>query len=282
MKTNNMRNVQSILILLFMTAFILSCHAPMETTTQYYTPCFKEDNRILFIKHQYLYKGHFLPFGSIGEYKTYLCEMDINGEDEKFIYQLPESDFNYSYFREDSVHLSYGNNTIGICSRANRFFILNYSELINILADVDNARISYDGSKIGYDKNNEPETDIICISNNSGANEVEYGYGAFKHWLPDNNQIVYSDKGDYVLLDTTTSNTQSLPFNYHWSHDLQKIAYYDTDIDRLVIMDSDESNKIVTDWNGKVSCWSYDGQYILSGFNLLDNSGNYIRTLREE
>ena len=278
---NNVKRIQALFILLFLISFFSSCHAPMETTTQYYTPCFKEDNRILFIKHQYLYKGHILPFASIGEYKTYLCEMDIKGENEELICQLPESDFNYSYFRDEYIHLSYGNNIIGICSRAHNFFIYEAYEIIHILDNVFVAQISFNGEKLLYEKY-VGETYTLCISNSEGKNEVEYGFGSPEYWLPDNNRIVYNDKGNYILLDTTTSNTQSIPFNYHWSHDLQKIAYYDTDIDRLVIMDSDESNVVVTNWDGDISCWSYDGQYILSGFNLLDNSGNYIRTLREE
>ena len=278
---NNVKKNQILFILLFLLAFFSSCHGPTETFTQYYTPCFKEDNSILFIKHQKHYKGYFLPFLCLGDYKTYLCEMDINGENEELICQLPEDKFNYSYFREGNINLSYGNGIIGITSPY-YFFIYVNNDIEQILENISDALISYNGTKIGYSKNNEPQANIICISDKDGLDEYEYFPGYILAWTPDNNSIVYSIQGEYAVLNITTSNTQPIPFNYHWSHDMQRIAYYDTNIDRLVIMDSDESNKVVTDWNGKISCWSYDGEYILSEFNLLDKNGNYIRTLREE
>ena len=141
--------------------------------------------------------------------------------------------------------------------------------------------ISNDGKKIAYGKEKDNSTHLY-VCNFDGTNKIEYVDGAPYYWLPDNQRIVYNNDGNLYTLDTSSSNTEAIPHRYKWSHDLQRIAYYNEN-DYLVLMNADESNKVVTDWNDweRRVQWSYDGEYLLSGMNLLDKYGNYIRTLRE-
>jgi hypothetical protein len=206
----------------------------------------------------------------------YLCKMDLDGNEE-VIDIVPE---NISVYHFSSS----GNGRICIQTIGYDAYTYIDGEFTEILSDdsVINTIISYDGEKIMY-TNTENDTFILTIADINGSNKTEYGVGFVRHWHPDNEQVVYSHKGNFFLLDTTTSNTQTLPYAYHWSHDLQRIAYYD-ETDHLVLMNWDTTGQVVTDWMDKDHrvVWSYDGEYLLSGMNLLDKNGNLIRTLREK
>jgi hypothetical protein len=203
----------------------------------------------------------------------YICKMDLYGNEE-VIDIVPE---NISVY-----HFSCAGNG-RICIQTGGYSAYTYidGKFKEVLSGrIYAAQISHNGEKIVYEKF-ENDTYSLCVSDINGMNVTKYGFGTPEHWVPNNTEVVANDRGTYYLLDITTSNTTPLPYAYKWSHDMQKIAYFDGDIKRLIIMDADETNKVITDWEHGV-IWSYDGEYLLSGFHLLDKNGNLIRTLREK
>ena len=272
-----MRKHINYILLVFFLLFFLSC-GTKRLSVGYSNTCFNKNNEIVYLKyHDYDY-FHYSglpdsPYG--GKVYTYLCKMDIKGN-EKVIDIINGTTLIYN--------ISEGNGRI--CIQDSRYSAYTYivGEFKEILTDdwVDDAVISFDGQKVAY-TNSENEAFILTISDINGSNKTEYVEGFPSYWHPDNQHVIYSIWGNYHLLDTATSNTQTLPYAYKWSHNEQRIAYYDEN-DHLVLMNADETGKVVTGWIDSYNraIWSYDGEYLLSGFNLLDKTGNYIRKLREE
>ncbi len=263
------------LILIFIIMLTMFSCGPKKLSVSYSNTCFNADNEIVYLKtHSYEYFNlGMMDDGVSFDTHKYICKMNLNGNEE-VVDEVSIS----------GVRMSEGNGKI--CIQTGGYDVYTYidGELKETLNDVrvEDAVISYDGTKIAYEKE-LTGSDRICVSDINGSNEIEFYYGYDCYWHPDNNQLVYLIGGEYYLLDTTTSNTQTIPYAYKWSHDEQRIAYYD-EADHLVLMNWDESGKVVTDWVDKDRRieWSYDGEYLLSDFHLLDKNGNLIRTLRED
>ncbi len=268
-----MKKYLNCVLLVFYLLLVLSC-GPKELSIRYSNTCFNEDNEIVYIKSQaYKYFSISLP-DSMESWESYryLCKTDLCGN-EKVLEIIPP-EISYS-------HLSEGNGKF--CIQTHYYEVYTYvsGEFRKVFENGHETKISFNGEKIAYTKK-ENDTFTLCISNVDGTDVNKFGECYMRHWHPSNNQIIYTKNYEWVLLDITTSNTQTLPYGYRWSHDLQRIAYYDED-NHLVLMNEDETGKVVTDWvdRDRRIEWSYDGEYLLSDFHLLDKNGNLIRTLRE-
>ena len=259
----------------FLCIYLLSC-SPTEVWVNLSNTCFNKNNEIVFIRSQEYRSLSFVEhMDYAGPTYTYLCKIDLYGNEEILTIIPPE-------IQSDYIKISEGNGRI--CIQTHYYEVYTYvsGEFRKVLEDGHETKISFDGEKIAYTKK-ENDTFTLCISNINGTNVNEFGEYYMSHWHPDNNQIIYTKSYEWVLLDTTTSNTQTLPYGYKWSHDMQRIAYYD-ETDHLVLMNADETGEVVTnweDWKHRIE-WSYDGEYLLSGMDLLDKNGNLIRTLREK
>ena len=268
-----MKNKYSLFIVLLMVLLLVSC-GPKKLNVSYGNTCFNQNGEIVYVKrHFYKYDDiTMIDDGVSYDLYRYLCKMDLYGNEEVIdIINSPTVIYN----------LSEGNNKICIQTGKNEVYTYINGNLKKVLdGQIYEAMISYDGEKIAYEIF-ENDTYSLCVSDINGQNISKYGFGTPVHWVPNNTEIVANNRGEYYLLDITTSNTSPLPYAYKWSHDLQRIVYYD-ETDHLVLMNCDETGKVVTDWVDRDHeiVWSYDGEYLLSRMNLLDKNGNYIKTLR--
>ncbi len=256
------------LILIFIIMLTMFSCGPKKLSVSYSNTCFNADNEIVYLKtHSYKYFNlGMMDDGVSFDTHEYICKMNLNGNEEV----VDEVSISV-------VRMSEGNGKICIQTGGYDAYTYIDGEFAQVLEGVKRSVISFDGENISF---TERGSDRIYVSDVNGENETSYVQGYVEHWHPDNQHVIYNWQGDYYLLDTVTSNTQSIPYRYFWSHDLQKITYFDWDVNKLVIMNADETGKITTDWD-EPAIWSYDGEYLLSGFHLLGKNGNYIRTLRE-
>ncbi len=268
-----MKNYLKYIFIVLILIILGSC-TTRDLDVGYGNTCFNKNNEIVYLKYHMYFHWNYTLLLSAEVYEThkYISYMNISGDEyiEEIIPgQIPPD------------RISEGNGRLCIQTIGYDAYTYIDGEFKEILIEdrVIHAVVSFDGKKIMYTESN---ADILTISDINGSNKIEHVEGFAKYWHPDNRHVVYSIWGNYYLLDTTTSNTQTIPYAYKWSHDEQRIAYYD-ETDHLVLMNEDETGKVVTDWIDKDHrvVWSYDGEYLLSDFHLLDKNGNLIRTLRE-
>ncbi len=268
-----MKRYRNLILIFIITLTMFSC-GPKKLSVSYSNTCFNADNEIVYLKtHSYEYFNiGYIDDGYTFDKYRYICKMDLEGNEE--VYDIIPEEIAYK-------HISEGNGAMCIHTHYYEAYTYASNEFTKLLENVYIPVISFNGERIAYGKETGNTTNIhICDFD--GANDTGYTAGTPLYWLPDNQQLVYTYGGGLLLMDSSTSNTQVILYEYKWSHDMQRIAYYD-DTDHLVLMNWDETGQVVTDWNvweHKIE-WSYDGEYLLSGFHLLDKNGNYIRTLRE-